>query len=145
MKLKVLSALLAVLSLFCCCGCAGLFVDQSNSLDNANSSSGQSGSAGDTTQNAEDQNSRDTALAFVARNYTGKLVLDGDEYYFQNIEENIYSKIENTTDIYFWYSNERASISDLRNGMNVVAEIVVEVKISNFYEVGEVIKLTIGD
>lgn len=86
-------------------------------------------------------------LEYVSREYSGVIVLKDGRFYFQNINEGIFAEIKENTVISRLFTDEKASISDLKDGLLSFADIVVEIN-SSFtgdYSLGDVAALRINN
>lgn len=83
---------------------------------------------------------------YATTEYSGIIVLDGEQFYFQNTEQNIYAAIKESATITYLFTNEKASITNLKNGLQAFADIVIEVNPAFIgdYALGDVVALCIN-
>ena len=138
MKIRIISFLIACFMVLGLSACS----------ENADSSSKKDSNSTSTNLPANSGNSEgEMELEYSTTEYSGVIVFNDGQFYFQNTDENIYAAIKEKTDITYLFTNEKASISDLENGLQAFADIVIEVNPTFIgdYSLGDVVALRINN
>lgn len=138
MKIRIISFLIACFMVLGLSACS----------ENADSSSKKDSNSTSTNLPANSGNSEgEMEFEYSTTEYSGVIVFNDGQFYFQNTDENIYAAIKEKTDITYLFTNEKASISDLENGLQAFADIVIEVNPTFIgdYSLGDVVALRINN
>lgn len=138
MRIRIISFLIACFMVFGLSACS----------ENADSSSKKDSNSTSTNLPANSGNSEgEMEFEYSTTEYSGVIVFNDGQFYFQNTDENIYAAIKEKTDITYLFTNEKASINDLENGLQAFADIVIEVNPTFIgdYSLGDVVALRINN